>query len=147
MMESQNTGRPAQMMTFSNAITSCLINNYFNFSGRASRSEYWWFVLFSFLLGVITGMVDIYLFGWELDDPTWISDIASIALLLPSWGVWWRRLHDVGKSGWWTLLAFTIIGIIPLFIWSVSEGEEHANQYGEVPTNMIKRELNIYNNY
>ena len=92
-------------------------------------------------------MIDIYLFGWEWDDPTWICDIASIALLLPSWGVWWRRLHDVGKSGWWTLLAFTIIGIIPLFIWSVSEGEEHVNQYGEVPTNMIKRELNIYDNY
>ena len=58
-----------------------------------------------------------------------------------------EEIHDVGRSGWWTLLAFTIIGIIPLFIWSVSEGEEHANQYGEVPTNMTKRELNIYNNY
>jgi uncharacterized membrane protein YhaH (DUF805 family) len=67
---------------------------------------------------------------------------------LPWLGVIVRRLHDVGRSGWWFLILFTIIGIIPLFIWACMEGDANPNEYGEVPTNTIARENGInYNNY
>lgn len=147
MIEGQNSGRPPQMMSFKDAVTNVIINNYMNFSGRASRSEYWFFTLFSFILGIITFVIDGVIFGWEYYEPTWVGDITSIALFLPSLGVWIRRLHDVGRSGWWTLIAFTIIGLIPLFIWSVTDSEEHPNQYGEIPTNTIQNNANIYDNY
>lgn len=147
MIEGQNSGRPPQMMSFKDAVTNVIINNYMNFSGRASRSEYWFFTLFSFILGIITFVIDGVIFGWEYYEPAWVGDITSIALFLPSLGVWIRRLHDVGRSGWWTLIAFTIIGLIPLFIWSVTDSEEHPNQYGEIPTNTIQNNTNIYDNY
>ena len=149
MMETNQSGRPAQMMSFADAFTNCLFNNYAGFSGRASRSEYWFWVLFTILASIVTGIADAFVFGLELGSPTWFSDILSLALLLPGWAVWFRRLHDVGKSGWGTLIAITIIGIIPLFIWSVSEGDANPNEYGEVPTNTLEKsnDQTDYNNY
>lgn len=141
------SGRPEHVMSFADAITNVLFNNYMGFKGRASRSEYWFYTLFTVILGFLTGIVDGVVFGWEFDDPMWFSDILSLALFLPSLAVWIRRLHDVGKSGWWTLIGITIIGLIPLFIWSVSEGDDHPNDYGAVPTNTLERDMNDYTNY
>ncbi len=135
------------MMGFGDAVRNALINNYVGFKGRASRSEYWWFFLFISIVGFITGLIDGFVFGWEYSDPTWISTLVSLALLLPNFCVSVRRLHDLGKSGWWNLLVFTIIGIIPLLIFMVMEGEEHPNQYGNVPTNTIEQGGNVYTNY
>jgi uncharacterized membrane protein YhaH (DUF805 family) len=148
MMESTSAGRPAQMMSFNDAVTNCLINNYIGFNGRASRSEYWFWYLFSFIISIFTTIIDGYLFGWEVTDPTWVSFFVGVSLWLPWLGVIVRRLHDVGRSGWWFLILFTIIGIIPLFIWACMEGDANPNEYGEVPTNTIARENGInYNNY
>ena len=147
MMESTSAGRPAHMMGFSDAVQNVVMNNYANWDGRASRSEYWWFVLFGALVGFVTGTIDGFVFGGEYSDPTWISTLVSLALLLPNFCVSVRRLHDLGKSGWWNLLVFTIIGIIPLLIFMVMEGEEHPNQYGNVPTNTIEQGGNVYTNY
>ncbi len=147
MSQQTSGGRPAHMMGFSDAVQNVVMNNYANWDGRASRSEYWWFVLFSALVGFVTGTIDGFLFGWEYSDPTWISTLVSLALLLPNFCVSVRRLHDLGKSGWWNLLVFTIIGIIPLLIFMVMEGEEHPNQYGEVPTNTLEHDANIHTNY
>ena len=147
MSQQTSGGRPAHMMGFSDAVQNVVMNNYANWDGRASRSEYWWFVLFGALVGFVTGTIDGFLFGWEYSDPTWISTLVSLALLLPNFCVSVRRLHDLGKSGWWNLLVFTIIGIIPLLIFMVMEGEEHPNQYGEVPTNTLEHDGNIHTNY
>jgi uncharacterized membrane protein YhaH (DUF805 family) len=147
MSQQTSGGRPAHMMGFSDAVQNVVMNNYANWDGRASRSEYWWFVLFGALVGFVTGTIDGFLFGWEYSDPTWISTLVSLALLLPNFCVSVRRLHDLGKSGWWNLLVFTIIGIIPLLIFMVMEGEEHPNQYGEVPTNTLEHDANIHTNY
>ena len=147
MSQQTSGGRPAHMMGFSDAVQNVVMNNYANWDGRASRSEYWWFVLFGALVGFVTGTIDGFLFGWEYSDPTWISTLVSLALLLPNFCVSVRRLHDLGKSGWWNLLVFTIIGIIPLLIFMVMEGEEHPNQYGDVPTNTLEHDGNIHTNY
>ena len=60
-----------------------------------------------------------------------ISGLLSLAFLLPTLAVGARRLHDVNRSGWWMLIAFTIIGLIPLFIWSVSETKPESNKWGQ----------------
>ena len=148
MMESAPTGRPVQMMSFNDAVTNCLINNYINFNGRASRSEYWFWVLFTVVASFITGIIDGYLFGWEWEDPAWIGNISGLIFFLPGLAVGVRRLHDVGRSGWWILSSILLLPILLLFYWSIIEGDANPNEYGEVPTNTIARENGInYNNY
>ncbi len=131
-------GRPAQMIGFPDAVKKAVLENYVNFSGRASRSEYWWFQLAVFILGIITAVLDGIIFGFEFDDPTVLSWIAQIGLFLPSLALVVRRLHDLGRSGWWFLIAFVpCIGIIVLFVFLVQDGQPHHNEYGEVPTNTL----------
>jgi uncharacterized membrane protein YhaH (DUF805 family) len=125
------TGRPAQMMGFIDAIRSVFLINYANFSGRASRSEYWWQFLFAILFGMITGIVDGFLFGWGYYDPTWITWIFRLAIFLPTMAVGIRRIHDHGNSGWWILMPFAII------YFAIAEGEATPNAYGPVPTNEL----------
>ena len=80
-------GRPAHIMSFTDAVTNVLINNYVGFKGRASRSEYWWFFLFISIVGFITGLIDGFVFGIEYSDPMWFSNLAIIALFLPNLSV------------------------------------------------------------
>jgi uncharacterized membrane protein YhaH (DUF805 family) len=148
MMESTSTGRPAQMMSFNDAVTNCLINNFIGFDGRASRSEFWFWLLFTFVAGMITGIIDGFVFGWEVEDPMWITDVFSLIIFLPGLAVNVRRLHDVGQSGWWVLSAILVLPILLLFYWAIIEGDANPNEYGEVPTNTLAREDGInYNNY
>jgi len=144
MMESASAGRPAHMMGFSDAVRNALMNNYVNFNGRASRSEYWWFFLFTMILQFIALPIDIVVLGYDMMDPGAIQivgTIAGLALFLPSLCVLVRRLHDLGKSGWWFLIALIpFLGIIVLLVFMVTEGEQLPNQYGEVPTNTIKQD-------
>ena len=94
-------------MNFQQAITTCL-RKYVDFSGRATRSEFWWFVLFNFVLSIVTSMLG-----------QMISSLVSLALLVPSLAVGARRLHDIGKSGWLQLLWFIpIIGWAILIYWA-----------------------------
>ena len=136
MMENTSTGRPAHMMGFGDAVRNALMNNYVGFKGRASRSEYWWFVLFTIIVNFIATA-----FPSDI-TPNPTSIIVSLAIFLPSLGVIVRRLHDLGKSGWWILLAIipivNFIGIFVILVFMVMEGEEHTNQYGEVPTNTLE---------
>ena len=128
-------GPNQQMMSFTDSIRICF-RKYFDFKGRASRSEFWWFTLFLVCCGTVTGTIDALLFGWEFSDPTPLTNIATIVTLIPSFSVSWRRLHDVGKSGWWILISLTIIGLIPLIIWCI-RASDNPNQYGEIPTNYL----------
>jgi uncharacterized membrane protein YhaH (DUF805 family) len=100
-------------MTFSESIRTCL-TKYANFDGRATRSEYWWFVLFTFLVSAATGLVSEILSG-----------LFTLAVLLPSLAVGVRRLHDIDKSGWFLLVWFIpIIGWIVMIVWAIQEGKE-----------------------
>ena len=110
----------SEQMTFGKSISTCM-GKYVDFKGRATRPEYWWFYLFTVLLS----------WGSLIVDSTGIvSGIVNLALLLPSLAVAARRLHDTNRSGWWMLIAFTVIGLIPLIIWLASKGNDQANQYG-----------------
>ena len=106
-------------MDFVQAIKSCL-GQYATFSGRAKRSEFWWFFLFQVLVMVAASM---------LGDV--ITGIASLSLLLPALAVGARRLHDIGRTGWWQLLLLSGIGFLVLLYWWVQPGEGAGNIYGE----------------
>ena len=106
-------------MDFVQASKSCR-GQYATFSGRAKRSEFWWFFLFQVLVMVAASM---------LGDV--INGIASLALLLPALAVGARRLHDIGRTGWWQLLLLSGIGFLVLLYWWVQPGEGAGNIYGE----------------
>jgi len=127
-------GTELPMVGFGGAITRGF-SNYFTFSGRATRAEYWWWVLFTALVGLIP--------------------LAGLVTLIPMLAVTSRRLHDIGKSGWvqimpWTIVAVTlvlaletalfVIGMIAVFasfvvliVWLAKKGDEGPNKYGPDP--------------
>ena len=116
-------------MDFQTSIKTCL-NKYAVFSGRASRSEFWFFILFGILGGVIAAIIDTMILGYPYEENGPINLIFSVALIIPSISVTARRLHDINRSGWWQLLWFTIIGGILLIIWHATEGEKKKNKFG-----------------
>ena len=141
----RTSGRPAHIMSFTAAVTNVLINNYASFKGRASRSEYWWFFLFTFLISIITAIIDIVAFGVELG---FISLIAILAMILPSIALTVRRIHDFGQSGWLFLVTIIpILGWIAIFIFGILEGETYPNKYCPVPPNTLEQDGNIHTNY
>jgi len=105
-----------------------LRNKYADFNGRARRSEYWYFVLFNAVIslgvGLLAGLIGI----------DWLTYIYSLAILVPSIAICVRRLHDIGKSGWWYFIGFIpLIGAIWLIVLFCKEGDRGANAYGEDP--------------
>tara|TARA_Y100001934_G_scaffold86126_1_gene106989 strand:+ start:2704 stop:3207 length:504 start_codon:yes stop_codon:yes gene_type:complete len=124
-----NTGRPMSMMSFTDSIITVL-SKYIDFSGRASRSEYWWFYLATLIVGFGLGIIDGILFGWRFEDPTWLSDIFNLVILLPILAAGVRRIHDHGKSGWFILVPFYNLYLL------IADGQPQPNLYGQVPTNV-----------
>ena len=120
-------------MNFIQSISTCM-RKYVTFSGRATRSEFWWFYLFTVLVNFVASFVGnlIFMSTYNIFF-IYLSTITSLILLLPSLAVAVRRLHDVGRSGWWILIAFTVIGIIPLLIWYVTDTKDEENVYGPNP--------------
>lgn len=121
-----------RQISFGEAISRALGKNYCNFSGRASRSEFWWFQLFGILLSAV-------IFPLVASDSTFghiIYYLVCFALVLPSLGLTVRRLHDIGKSGWWIFISLIpLIGAIILLYWECLESQSD-NEYGPVP-NMV----------
>ena len=110
------------------------LKRYAEFSGRSRRKEYWMFVLFNILVGIVASIIDTAIFSYSFGDNGPINILVSLALLIPGIAVGVRRLHDLGKSGWWYLLIFAvIIGWIVLLIWFCTDGEKGSNQYGDDP--------------
>ena len=100
---------------------------YAQFSGRASRSEYWWFALASLLVIIVAAVIDGATGGFV------VTLLAYLFIIIPGLAVSVRRLHDTNRSGWYLLLNFIpLVGTILLFIWSVTPGDKKANQYGPV---------------
>ena len=116
-------------MDLQTSIKTCF-NKYADFSGRALRSEFWFFCLFTFLGGIITVIIDVIILGYSVESYGPINLIFSVGVLLPSFAVATRRLHDINRSGWWQLLYITIIGIVLVVIWCATEGENKKNKYG-----------------
>ncbi len=116
-------------MSFAQSISSGF-RRYFDFRTRSSRSEYWWWTLFALLVSVAATILDALLFG----GAEVLDTITGLGLLIPGIAVSIRRLHDVDRSGWWLLIAFTVIGILfPLLYWYVRSGTQGINRYGPDP--------------
>lgn len=123
-------------MTFPEAVKSAF-KNYIRFEGRATRSEYWWFALFQFIVllipallsemgGIIGGLGGLLRFG------------ILAALFLPSLGLMFRRLHDTERSAWWLLILFVpvigqSIGLIVIIVFMCLKGTPGPNKFGPQP--------------
>ena len=124
-----------EKINFFDAIKICF-NKYFVFDGRASRSEYWWFFLFTIIIDILCELLDISM-GYEYGE-FGLFFFISLITVIPGIAVTARRLHDTDKSGWWMLISFTIIGVIPLLVWLISQGDEKENRFGEYPYQLNK---------
>ena len=153
-------------MGFVETVQTCF-RKYFDFGGRARRSEYWYFILFIFIASIVLGLLDMAIFGMPdvsgepgaggfFESP--MSNIFSLATLIPSTSAASRRLHDTGRSGWFQLLAFvpavmlgfmmgsggaggivTVLALafvgltILLIVWLATDSEPGDNRFGPNP--------------
>lgn len=123
--------------------TRTVLSKYATFSGRASREEYWWYVLAMLIVMVIARLIDGLLYApmvgtGAFDDAAGqpLSFLLSLALLLPGLAVSARRLHDLGRTGWWLLIGLVpVIGALVLLYFYVQKGDPGSNRYGE-PTKL-----------
>lgn len=139
-------------MSFMDAVKTCF-SKYVTFSGRAARSEFWWFVLFLWIATFVLSYTDTLVFGarevvmmsgtdayqnglnfsmaWQ---PQPITGIFMLATFLPNLAVSVRRLHDTNRSGWWILIGLIpLIGLIVLLVFFVSKGTDGDNDHGADP--------------
>jgi uncharacterized membrane protein YhaH (DUF805 family) len=114
-------------MTFGQAVSACF-SKYVTFGGRAVRSEYWYFALFTCIGAFVLAMVDLALpYGV-------LGTIFSLATLLPSIAVMIRRLHDLDRNGWWWLIMFVpVAGWILLLVWMCTRGTNGPNRFDPIP--------------
>ena len=122
-----------------------VIKKYAVFSGRARRKEYWMFVLVNMIIAILIGILVGIATSSDANSNTkiapvfnCISSLYSLAILLPSLGVFVRRLHDIGKSGWWVFIGFIpLIGEIWLLVLMCTDGQSGSNQYGPNPKEVV----------
>ena len=135
-------------MNFTDAVKAYFLK-WNDFRSRSSRSEYWWATLFvtlaSFPVGFIIGFVIGILFLTAGFSETTMEIVLGIVMLpiqifiiIASTCLLIRRLHDVDRTGWWYLIIFTIIGIIPLLIWYCSKGTDGDNRFGKDPLEQLQ---------
>ena len=109
----------------------CVLEKYADFSGRARRAEYWSFALcsgvISFILGVLYNATNWGFFSI-------LSTLFSLAILVPSLAVCWRRLHDIGKKGtWYFIVLIPIVGWILMIVWFCQDSQPGGNEFGPNP--------------
>ncbi|CAN5539220.1 DUF805 domain-containing protein [soil metagenome] len=114
-------------MSFTDAVKSAF-DNYVNFDGRASRSAFWWFVLFEVLV-----LFGLYIIGAALFDSAVLYFLGVLALFLPALAVAIRRLHDTNRSGWWYLIGLIPFGGIVLIVFWVQDSDPGDNDHGPPP--------------
>lgn len=107
-------------MGFIEAFKVC-ISKYATLDGRARRSEYWYWILANLLIGIVLGWIPF------------VGILISIALFIPSIAVSVRRLHDIGKSGWWYLLILLPLVNLVLIYFFILDSQPGENQYGPNP--------------
>lgn len=121
-------------MSFGEAVSS-VFRNYATFSGRARRSEYWYFTLFNvlvmFVFSLLTAIVGDSAFSSILKI---LNGLYSLAVIIPGLAVCWRRLHDIGKSGgYYFIVLVPIVGFILLIVWFCQDSQPGVNMYGPNP--------------
>ena len=116
-------------MNFVDAVKSAFAR-FADFATRSSRSEYWWFMLFYFLVGLV---VTIIQFTMEMTRGI-IDLLVFLVFIVPTISVTARRLHDIGRSGWWLLIGLIpLIGGLILLYWAVKPGDDGDNRFGANP--------------
>lgn len=121
------TYHPTQLVD----VIRTVFGRYVQFSGRARRSEYWYWILFIVLVSIALSVVDGVIFGFGDSDLAFLGPLFSLGTFLPSLAVGFRRMHDLGRSAWWLLLALIpLIGSLILIYWFAQRGDEGDNQYG-----------------
>ena len=143
------------MMSFKEAIYICLKQKYSTISGRASRAEYWWFTLFMYLVNIVLYTLSVVMMfylhrgsGAQMFGALLVSglmSIISILLVVPSICVGIRRLHDIGRSGWWILLSFVPIVRFVILVFTLMPSQPTANEYDENPLEQ-ESDINIIKN-
>jgi uncharacterized membrane protein YhaH (DUF805 family) len=122
-------------MGFGQAISSGF-SNYVNFSGRACRSEYWFWTLFVVIADIVAFAIDAAI-GVRV-----IGGLFGLAVLLPGIAVTIRRLHDLDRTGWWIFIWFIpLVGWIILLIWFCTKGTDGPNRFGPDPLGAIAPQL------
>ena len=121
-------------MTFQEAINS-VFSNYANFSGRARRSEYWYFTLFNIIVSMVLSALMRLTAGSAMFNIFRIIEVVySLAVIIPGLAVAWRRLHDTGRSGaWYLLILVPFVGVIVLLVWFCKDSQPGVNEYGPCP--------------
>jgi uncharacterized membrane protein YhaH (DUF805 family) len=113
-------------MDFAQAVSSGF-KNYVGLEGRASRSEYWYWTLFSIIATMVAGVMDVFA------GLGFFSGIVSLGLFLPGVAVAFRRIHDLDATAWWLLLPLTGIGFLILIVWFCFQGSIGQNRFGPDP--------------
>jgi uncharacterized membrane protein YhaH (DUF805 family) len=122
------------------------VKKYATFKGRSSRSEFWYVILLLSILVVIVEATDVLLYlidvvfrlgVYSIDDPRRhvAERLLNVVTFVPSLGITVRRLHDVGRSGWWYFIWPTIIGAFVVLYWLCRKGTSEDNKYGPAPVN------------
>lgn len=141
-------------VSFGDAIKRAF-TQYCVFSGRASRSEFWWFMLFTWIVGACLGLPNFYTVMDVMHSSdsystmveaqsttgimTYISYLWGLFILLPSFGLLFRRLHDTGRSGWnWCWSFLPVVGTIILIVFCCQPSQPVDNKYGPVPNLRVK---------
>jgi uncharacterized membrane protein YhaH (DUF805 family) len=112
-----------------------VLRQYADFTGRARRTEYWMFVLFSVIISIVLIVLDNLLgLAFTPGSSGVFTLLYTLAVLLPSLGVSVRRLHDTGRPGWWVLIGLVpFVGAIALLVFCAMEGNRGPNAYGPDP--------------
>jgi uncharacterized membrane protein YhaH (DUF805 family) len=126
-------------MDFGAAVKS-FWSNYSNFKGRARRSEYWYVQLFLVLTNLAAAAIDLALMDGDVDrfiangGGGIVGLVWILATIVPALAVLVRRLHDIGKSGWWALILFVpFVGALVLLYFTVQDSQAETNAYGPSP--------------
>jgi len=104
------------------------LSKYATFSGRSRRAEFWGFFLITLIFGGVANFWDNLIFDREI-----FGSMLDMAFFIPTIAVSARRLHDIGRSGWWQLIALTGIGVIVLLVWYAKDSDFDSNQFGDSP--------------
>ena len=116
-------------MDLKTSVETVVLKKYMMLDGRASRSEYWWYVLAYFIAAVIAGVLD-----GVLGLPGILGTIVGLGLLIPSITVAVRRFHDINKPGWWVLtFLIPIVGLIIWLYFFTQKGTPGSNDFGPPP--------------
>ncbi|CCO45160.1 conserved hypothetical protein; putative inner membrane protein [Vibrio nigripulchritudo SOn1] len=109
-----------------------VLKKYAVFEGRARRKEYWMFVLFNVLVSVALGVIEGAL------GTSFIGIVYGLVVFIPGVAVTIRRLHDIGRTGWWILISFIpFLGWLVLVVFAAIAGDDGSNDYGDSPKEFV----------